>query len=1377
MIFQILRSASLITLFFFFLVAGSLSAVQLPQSQFFFRENRGQWDADIRFRCTNGDRDIAFYKDRIVFGTRRVVDPALPYEGILPHQMRAATYEFLSFQMRFEGASEEVEIFGAGASNARTHYFRNPNGEQPILHVPDHEVLEYRNLYPGIHLRFYIADSLMKYDVLADHSADLNQVRIVWTGLKELKAEGARLLLQTEWFDLREEIPASWQTPAHGGAPVPLRVEYAQINDSTTAFVLPDGAQADAALRVDPMYLDWSTYFYGSITNNSTWIYDTEVDKNDNVYLTGYTYDKFPGKAGIFDTTLNGNADAFLCRMPLSGNTIDYFTYIGGQNTEYGYGLAGTEDGRIFITGITQSRDFPTTTGVLEPSYTGTSYAGFITGVNSDGTSLIYSTYVGTSGLGSWSYAIDVNERGEVFIAPYSYGTFSVTHPLLPAGFVTNNPDCYVIKYNDKGSKIIQSTRFGGDGFEYTTSIFVDRRDNIYLTGYTNSQNLPATGGYLGWGGNFRGLYDGYLFKIDSGFTKWLVSKYLGTPSTDYTTSVTVNDADEIFVTGITNSPGLPNPINTAFAGFNAFAIKMKADGTYPFWTSYVGQSYWSWRQRIAVTVKDELIMTGNTADKNFPVTADAYQKVLKGAYDGFIAKLDPFGYREYATYFGGNSNDYLYAAAARRIGCVTHLVMSGYSASIDFPTVKAWKGSKSSTTAYWSGVVAKWRDTLKVSQINLGQDKYECNSVFEILDAGNKGASYRWNTNDTVRRLVVRKPGTYSVSASYGCGVKGDTVQIFLHYSPRALLRGDTTLCNNDQILLDARNDTIPTVSYRWNTNDSTRTIRKSAPGKFSVTVRTKYCGSVTDSLTLSKLVTPKFDLGSDSTACLPAQVKLDAGNAGNACTYAWNTGDTSQSIVANQGWQYTYKVQVKNLCGTANDSVVVRYDSFPESHLPQDSVFCNKIDEFVGTGGQNLFGKIRWNTGDSSIIIRVKSPGTYWVRQWNACGQSSDTMYYGMIRSPKADLGRDTLLCTVNSWNINTAMQDSASYSWNVDPVNAPSVSVNKSGLVWVKVQNKCGTALDSVNVRFETAPLVSLPKDTLLCNVSSFVVLANTGTNNDTFYWNTGSRTNPLNTTSNGLYWVQVANDCGAARDSILVAFNESPQLSLPADEDFCDAMQRRTLDATSAQGEGNIYVWNTGEGTPVISANNPGTYSVKVNNACGEATDSVRYRVFPSPQPQLPADTSFCGPFNLPLSIAMQPGWTLTWSDGSSAPVYSATQAGNVRVIARSAEGCTGSDDMNIFNSCNTRVFVPTAFTPSVSSGTNDVFKPYVDELERYEFRIFDRWGNMVFETKNPDEGWDGTYRGKALPEGVYAWSLYYYGGYYRGNMKGTVHLLR
>jgi len=403
------------------LCSGTTFGINAPQSQFFFRENRGQWDADIRFRCTNGDRDIAFCKDRIVFGTRRVVDPALPCEGMLPHQMRAATYEFLSFQMRFDGASESVEIFGSGASDARTHYFRNPNGEKPILYVPDHEALEYRNLYPGIHLRFYVADSLMKYDVLADRSADLKQLRIVWTGLKELKAEGARLLLQTEWFDLREEIPASWQTPAHGGEPVPLRVEYAQINDSTTAFVLPDGAQADASLRVDPMYLDWSSYFYGSITNNNTWIYDTDVDKNDKVYITGYTSDKFPGRAGIFDTTFNGGgADAFLCRMPLSGSTIDYFTYLGGKGLDYAYSLAGTEDGRMFITGISQSSDYPTTSGVLEPSYTGLSYTGFLTGVNSDGTSLIYSTYVGTNGLGTWSFAIDVNERGEVFIAPYT---------------------------------------------------------------------------------------------------------------------------------------------------------------------------------------------------------------------------------------------------------------------------------------------------------------------------------------------------------------------------------------------------------------------------------------------------------------------------------------------------------------------------------------------------------------------------------------------------------------------------------------------------------------------------------------------------------------------------------------------------------------------------------------------------------------------------------------------------------------------------------------------------------------------------------------------------------------------------------------------
>ncbi|MBU6325758.1 MAG: hypothetical protein KJS92_09740, partial [Bacteroidetes bacterium] len=131
----------IILILFFF--SGRLYGFNLPSAQYFFRENRGQWEEEIRYRCTNGDRDIAFYRDKIIFGTRKVVDPALPYEGMLPHQMRAATYEFLSFQMRFEGASDKVAIFGSGASDARTHYIRNGNGEKPITDVPDYEVLEY----------------------------------------------------------------------------------------------------------------------------------------------------------------------------------------------------------------------------------------------------------------------------------------------------------------------------------------------------------------------------------------------------------------------------------------------------------------------------------------------------------------------------------------------------------------------------------------------------------------------------------------------------------------------------------------------------------------------------------------------------------------------------------------------------------------------------------------------------------------------------------------------------------------------------------------------------------------------------------------------------------------------------------------------------------------------------------------------------------------------------------------------------------------------------------------------------------------------------------------------------------------------------------
>ena len=1365
---------------FLFLTVGELAAsAGTPAFHWYFRENRGQWEGDVRFRCTNGERDIAFYKDKMVFSTRKTIDPGLPQEGDLPHQQRFAKYEFLTYAVHFPGSNPNVEVAGVGQSSAYVNYITTNNAGAPIRKVPDYEAMEYRDLYPGIHLRFSVKDSLLKYDIFLEPGARLEQLRMVYEGIDKLEAMGSTLKVKTAWFELREIIPASFTGNGENSKEIPVQVNYHLLNDTTVGFTA-QGYQPGQWLLIDPMHMDWSTYFYGNIATNNSWVYDVDVDEKDYVYITGYTTDKFPGKPGIYDTTFNGGtSDCYICRMPLEGKTIDYFTYIGGSGYEYGFSLALTLDGRVFATGITTSSNFPTTSGVMEPSASGSGWSGFLFGLKGDGSTLIYSTYVGAGGS-TWSLGMDVNEKGEVFLAPYTNASLTVTHPMLPPGFVTTNPDCYILKIKDDGSRLLQSTRFGGDGFEYTTSLFVDKRNNVYITGYTTSQNLPATGGFAGFGGLFRGQYDGYLFKIDSGFTRWMVSKYLGTTGFDYTTSVTVNDLDEIFVTGITNGTGFPNPTNSpSGGGYQAFALKMKADGTYPFWTTYVGSSFYSWRQRIAVTAKDELIMTGNTNSTSFPVSNDAFQKLLKGSSDGFIAKLNPRGDMEYATYYGGSSWDYLYAAAARRIGCVTHLVMAGYSNSSDFPTLNAWKPSVSRLS--YSGVVGKFRDTLKITDIDLGSDRVYCNTLAQVLDAGNKGASYRWSTNDTTRRITVRKPGTYTVRASYGCGWRSDTIKLELNYSPRKPNLRDTLLCNNDSARFDARNDTIPRVTYRWTNGDSTRFAKATDTGWLGVTVTTRWCGRVQDSARITKIFTPVVDLGKDTTICMPGSLSLDAGNENNQCKYSWNTGDTTARLPTTYTWNY--QVTVQNRCGVARDTVEIFYDTFPVSKLPRDSMFCDAVNMRLLAGSSNNWGKIRWSTNDSGSLLVVRKPGTYWIYQYNACGNSSDTIKLSMVKTPTAALRNDTLLCTVRQLSLRTRGMDSARYEWknNSGPWQTGDTiwNANAVGKWFVRVSNRCGSAGDSVLLRFDSIPRVNIPwTDSLVCNLGSLQIEAAVTGLSRNIAWRHGGSSVIANVSNDGTYLIRTWNDCGETSDSVRVRFDVAPQVNLPNGEQFCDVMPERVLDGTSSSGKNVRYAWNTGESVPVLRVNNAGFYRVRASNDCGTAADSVRYIMLASPQPQLPPDTSFCGNFSYALApLNADPAWVYRWNDGSGSANRMVRDFGLYELEVADTVGCKGKASTTVFNSCNTRVWVPDAFTPGVSKGMNDVFKADIYETEYMEFRVFNRWGQEVFFTKDPAAGWDGTFNGKPCAEGVYAWSLYYRGGFFRGSMKGTVHLLR
>jgi gliding motility-associated-like protein len=386
-------------------------------------------------------------------------------------------------------------------------------------------------------------------------------------------------------------------------------------------------------------------------------------------------------------------------------------------------------------------------------------------------------------------------------------------------------------------------------------------------------------------------------------------------------------------------------------------------------------------------------------------------------------------------------------------------------------------------------------------------------------------------------------------------------------------------------------------------------------------------------------------------------------------------------------------------------------------------------------------------------------------------------------MVKTPTAALRNDTLLCTVRQLSLRTRGMDSARYEWknNMGPWQSGDTTrnANADGKWYVRVSNRCGSAGDSVLLRFDSIPKVNIAwNDSLVCNLGSLQIEAEVMGLNRNIEWRHGGSSVITNVSDDGTYLIRAWNDCGETSDSVRVRFDVAPQVNLPNGEQFCDVMPERVLDGSSSTGNNVRYTWNTGESVPVLRVNNPGFYRVRASNDCGTIADSVRYIMLASPQPQLPPDTSFCGNFSYALApLNGDPAWVYRWNDGSGASTRTVRDFGVYELEVSDTAGCKGKASTTVFNSCNTRVWVPDAFTPGISKGMNDVFKADIYETEYIEFRVFNRWGQEVFATKDPAAGWDGTFNGMPCAEGVYAWSLYYKGGYFRGSMKGTVHLLR
>jgi len=630
-----------------------------------------------------------------------------------------------------------MRILGADPAGAATADDRLPGeanyfiGNDPShwrTHIPTYGQVAYRNIYPGVDLVYYGHAGQLEYDFRVNPGASPDAIRMALDGAAgaRLTAEGD-VALTVPGGEVRLQKPTAYQVDAAGEEHLvdagfvlldsESKVESQKSKNETRKSAI-DNRQSTIAFRVgsydrsrvlviDPT-LSYSTYLGGAGADSA---FGIALDPNGNAYVTGQAYStNFPVSAGALQSASAGAPDVLVTEFNTDGSALIYSTYLGGSGSDSGAAIAVDSTGAAYLTGNTNSTNFPTTTGVKQPS-PGGGFDAFATKLAPGGASLVYSTYLGGK-QDDYGYAITVDSKGDAFIAgsTASGNDFPLTKNALQPTFGGGTTDAFFTEYNPTATVGGYSTYLGGAGDDSASAIALDSSGNIYIAGQTSSTSgFPL--GTAPYQKTLAGGTDAFVIELaavnTSGVSSLLASTYLGGAGNDAANGIAVDSADSIYVTGNTNSTNFPTT-NTAVQGVSgggqdAFVTKLTAGAGTLSYSTYLGGSGSDSAAGIAVDSTGNALVTGNTQSTNFPVTGDALQAVCAtgltsnpnvplasdespaGCDDAFVASLDVTGaVLNYSTFFGGGQHDQGNAIAVDTAG---NAYVAGVAQSTDLPT------------------------------------------------------------------------------------------------------------------------------------------------------------------------------------------------------------------------------------------------------------------------------------------------------------------------------------------------------------------------------------------------------------------------------------------------------------------------------------------------------------------------------------------------------------------------------------------------------------------------------------------------------------------------------------------------------------------
>jgi hypothetical protein len=665
--------------------------------------------------------------------------------------------------MRLVDANPHANVRGLDELPGKSNYFIGTDPKKWRTNVPTYAKVKYQGVFPGVDLVYHGSHRQLEYDFVVQPGGDPRSIQLaiisdeqVSSGQKavgsETRAHKSELYHQSAIEIRKSSIPVPLHVDSNGDLVVGTEagqlifrkpVVYQPTTDHgerTTDVVSGKYAlkgnritfqvasyDRNRPLIIDPI-LSYSTYLGGTNIDSGNGI---AVAPDGSAFIAGITF------SADFPTVhpVHSSGHAFVSKISADGSTLLYSTYLGGSNQDGANGIAVDSLGNAYVTGFTDSLDFPVTPGVFATECGADGHCGstwnfelltvfnaFVTELNAAGSAIVHSSFLGNySSVQGTAIAVGGDEN--VYVtgtggAPLTPNVPVVPPRVPPLPFCTANgyqiapggaTDAFVAKIDASFSAILYCSYLGGDSEEDGYGIAVDSSANAYVTGLTYSTNLPVTASALQR--SYSGAGDAFFAKFNTdaaGVASLVYSTYVGGNGLDQANAVAVDAAGNAYITGLSKSRlstlGFKPPAGAfqsdckldaqSVCEGDAFVAKIDPGSTGAaslIYFTYLGGTLADSGSGIALDTSDNAYVTGSTVSSDFPVVGSVPQTTFGGGNaDAFVTELDPAAATlVYSSYLGGTNTD-TGAGIAVDTGSPASAYVTGQTCSLDFPLANA---------------------------------------------------------------------------------------------------------------------------------------------------------------------------------------------------------------------------------------------------------------------------------------------------------------------------------------------------------------------------------------------------------------------------------------------------------------------------------------------------------------------------------------------------------------------------------------------------------------------------------------------------------------------------------------------------------------